>query len=53
LHDPSDYGAKLGENLDRDLSLHVRVCCAVDLAHAARADLRGDFIGAETGAGLK
>ena len=34
-----------GRTLDRDLALQLRVGRAIDLAHAARADLRGDFVG--------
>ena len=32
------------QDLDRDLPLQVRVGGAVDLAHPAHANLRGDFI---------
>ena len=37
-----------GEDLDRDGAIEPRVARAIDLAHAARADERDDFIGAET-----
>ncbi len=38
----------LGQDLDRDLALQLRVCRPVDLSHAAFANLRGDFVDAET-----
>ena len=41
----------VGQDLDRDLALQLRVVRAVDLAHAAGADLGGDFVRAEAGAG--
>ena len=40
----------VGEDLDGDLSLEVGVGGAIDLAHPAHADLRGNFIRAESGA---
>ena len=40
-----------GQDLDRDLALQLRVGRPIHLAHAAFADLRGDFVDAETGAG--
>ncbi len=40
----------LRQDLDRDLPLQVRVSSAIHLAHAADADLGGDFIRAEAGA---
>ena len=40
-----------GQDLDRDLALQLRVCRPVDLSHAAFANLRGDFVDAETRAG--
>jgi hypothetical protein len=42
---------RLGQNLDGDVAIQLRVARAVDLAHPAFADRRSDFIGAETGAG--
>ena len=39
------------QDLDRDLALQLRVGRAIHLAHAALADLRGDFVDAEAGAG--
>ncbi len=36
-----------GQNLDRHLALETRVGRAVDLAHAALAQLGGNFVGAE------
>ena len=38
------------QHLDRDLATEVGVRGAPHLAHAAHADLGGDFIGAEAGA---
>ena len=35
----------------RDVAIQLRVARAIHLAHAAGADLRGDFVGAEAGAG--
>ncbi len=40
-------GQRLGEHLDRDGAIETRVSAFVHLAHAARADLRGDFVDAE------
>ncbi len=40
-----------GQHLDRDLALQLRVGRLVHLAHAAHADLSGDFVRAETGSG--
>ncbi len=42
---------RLGQDLDRDVAIELRVARPIDLAHAAFADLRGDFVDAETGAG--
>ena len=39
------------QDLQRDVAIELRVAGAIDLAHAACADLRGDFVGAEAGAG--
>ena len=39
------------QDLDRDLALQLRVGRAIDLAHAAFADLRGDLVDAEARAG--
>ena len=41
----------VGQHLDGDVALQVRVRRAVDLTHPAGADLGGDFIGAEARAG--
>ena len=41
---------RVGQHLDRDVPTQLRVARAIDLAHAARADLGGNFIGAEAGA---
>ena len=40
----------LGQHLDGDGALQVGIAGAIHLAHAARADLGGDFIGTESGA---
>ena len=42
-------GEGRGQDLDRDLALELRVGGAVDLAHAALAELGGDLVGAEAG----
>ena len=39
------------QDLDRDLALQLGVGGPIHLAHAAFADLGGDFVDAETGAG--
>ena len=39
--------AVVREDLDRDLAAQSRIARAIDLAHAARADEREDFIRAE------
>jgi hypothetical protein len=44
---------RLGEDLDRYDAVQLRVARAVDLAHAARAELRNDLIGAETPPGIQ
>jgi hypothetical protein len=44
-------GQRLGEHFDRDGAIETRVSAFVHLAHAARADLRGNFVDAETGTG--
>ena len=41
----------VGQDLDRDVAIQLRVARAIHLAHAAVADRRGDFVDAETGAG--
>ena len=43
----------VGQHLDRHVAVERRIVGAVDLAHAARADLGGDLVDAEFGAGLK
>ena len=40
-----------GEDLDRDLTLQLRVRRPIDLPHSTHAELRGDFVDAEAGAG--
>src|SRR5204863_2230713 len=37
------------EHLDGDVAAELRIARAIDLAHAAGADLRGDLIGSEAG----
>ena len=39
------------QDLDRHVAFQLAVARAIDLAHSAFADLRGDFVGAEAGAG--
>jgi hypothetical protein len=46
-----DIGRGFGENLDGNSALQIRVDRAVDLAHTAHANLRGNFIGAEASSG--
>ena len=41
----------LWQDLDRDITIELGVARPVYLAHSAFADLRGDFVDAETGAG--
>ena len=40
-----------GQDLDRDLTFQLRVGRPIHLPHSAFADLRGDFVDAEAGAG--
>jgi hypothetical protein len=42
---------RAGDRLDRNGAIQPRVDRAIDLAHAAGADLRGDFVDAEARAG--
>ena len=42
---------RLGEDLQRNLAVELRIAGAIHLPHAALADLRGDFIRAEACAG--
>ena len=42
-------GQRRGQHLDRDVAIQLRVARAIDLAHPAGADERGDFVGPETG----
>jgi hypothetical protein len=46
-------GHRSGQHLDRHRPLQIRVDRAIDLAHPANADLRGDVVDAETSAGGK
>ena len=43
----------VGEDLDRDVATELRVARAIDLAHAAGAEWRDDFIGPESRTGSK
>ena len=42
---------RVGQDLERDIAIQLRVARAIDLSHAAFADRRGDFVDAEAGAG--
>ena len=42
---------RVRQDLDRDVAIQLRVARAIHLAHAAFADLRGDFVDAEARAG--
>ena len=44
-------GEGLGQDLDRDVAIELRVARAIDLAHAAGAERRQDLVRAEAGAG--
>ena len=44
-------GERDGQDLDRHVTTQPRIARAIDLAHAAGADDRDDFIGAEPLAG--
>ena len=44
---------RVRQELDRDVAIQLRVARSVHLSHAAFADLRGDFVDAEAGAGSK
>ena len=44
---------RLGKHLDRDVAVELAVACAIDLAHAARADLTEDLVEAELRSGGK
>src|SRR5687767_13358980 len=37
-------GKRIGKNLDRDVAIELRIASAVDLAHAAGAEQRVDFV---------
>ena len=41
---------RFGQDFDRDVAIQLRIARAIHLAHAAGADLAGDFIWAESGA---
>ena len=44
-------GERLGQDLDRDVAIQLRVARAIDLAHAAGAERRQDLVRAEACAG--
>ena len=44
-------GERVGQDLQRDVAIELRVAGPIHLPHAAFADLRGDFVDAEAGAG--
>ena len=44
---------RLGQDLDRDVAIQLRVARTKHLPHTAFADLRSDLVGAESGAGCK
>src|SRR5450759_2759487 len=46
-------GERVRQNLQRDVAIELGIPRAVDLAHAARANERQDFVYAETGAGCE
>ena len=48
-----DRASTSGSIFHRDRTLQIGVDSAVDLAHPAGADLDGDFVGADPGAGTR
>ncbi len=42
-------GEGVGQELQSDIAIELRIARAIHLAHAAFADLRGDFVDAEAG----
>ena len=42
-------GRRLGQNLERDVAIQLRVARAIDLAHPAGAEQRDDLVVAEPG----
>ena len=44
-------GERVGQDLQRDVAIELRIARAEDLAHSARADAGDDFVDAETRAG--
>ena len=42
---------EVGQDLQRDVAIEPRIARAIHLAHAARADERDDFVGAEARTG--
>ena len=44
-------GKGLGQELQRDIAIELRVARAIDLTHPAHADAGDDFIGTEACAG--
>ena len=50
LESAEAIGIGRGQHLDRDVAPKPRIAGAIDLAHAARADLGGNLIRPEAGA---
>ena len=46
-------GEGVRQDFERDIAIQLRVAGAVDLAHATGADLGGDVVGTEGGAGFQ
>jgi hypothetical protein len=44
-------GERVGEDLEGDIAIELRVAGAQDLAHPAFANLRGDLVDTDSGAG--
>ena len=42
---------EIGQHLDRNVAMELRITGAIDLAHAARANQRDDFVRAEASSG--
>ena len=45
-----DQRKELGQDLDRDVAIELRIARAIDLAHAAPTELADHFISAQAGA---
>ena len=46
-------GEFVWQDFERDVTIQFRVASAVDLPHPALADMRNDFVDAETGTGCE